>query len=215
MLTPVVRRDAPLRVSVVSAQKLTRAGVMQLLKTDPKRVCVVEVDPERHVDTCDVTVYDLADLISASGIELVRLMARKVPVVGLARPGRPDLTQDALTIGLATTVSMNVTAQGLVDAVEEAAWCHRPDEVARTGAHREAIRASACLSRREMEILELIVGGLTNKEIAARLWLSMNSVKTYIRGAYRKIGVTRRPEAVLWGCHHGLMETGVEARPGG
>jgi DNA-binding NarL/FixJ family response regulator len=183
VVTTALARNHPLRVSVLSAQRLTRAGVMQLLSTDPHRVCVVEVGPEPHATACDVTVYDLADLIGASGNELARLMARKVPIVGIVQPGRPDLTQAALAIGVATTVSMNVKARALVDAVEAAASNRCSDDVAKPGAHREAVRASACMSHREMEILELIVSGLTNKEIAATLWLSINSVKTHIRTA--------------------------------
>ena len=55
-----------------------------------------------------------------------------------------------------------------------------------------------------MSVLELVGAGLTNRDIAERLYLSINSVKTYIRTAYRKIGVSRRAEAVLWAVHHDL-----------
>ncbi len=50
----------------------------------------------------------------------------------------------------------------------------------------------------------LITQGLSNQEIADRSYLSINSVKTYIRTAYRKIGVTRRSQAVVWGMKHGF-----------
>ena len=60
------------------------------------------------------------------------------------------------------------------------------------------------LSPREEEILAFIAQGLTNAEIARNLYLSINSVKTYVRTAYRKIGVTRRSQAVAWGIQHGL-----------
>ena len=48
-------------------------------------------------------------------------------------------------------------------------------------------------------MLALITQGLSNQEIADRTYLSINSVKTYIRTAYRKIGVTRRSQAVALG----------------
>jgi DNA-binding CsgD family transcriptional regulator len=60
------------------------------------------------------------------------------------------------------------------------------------------------LTPREAEIVGLIVSGLSNREIGERLQLSINSVKTYIRTAYRKIGVERRAQAVLWGIQHGF-----------
>ena len=63
---------------------------------------------------------------------------------------------------------------------------------------------STGLTAREAEIIALITQGLSNQEIAERSYLSINSVKTYIRTAYRKIGVERRAQAVLWGIKHGF-----------
>ena len=60
------------------------------------------------------------------------------------------------------------------------------------------------LTAREAEIIALITQGLTNQEIAERSYLSINSVKTYIRTAYRKMGVASRSQAVLWGVRHGF-----------
>ena len=60
------------------------------------------------------------------------------------------------------------------------------------------------LTPREGEIIGLIVSGLSNREISESLQLSINSVKTYIRSAYRKMGVERRTQAVLWGLDNGL-----------
>nr|WP_227464364.1 LuxR C-terminal-related transcriptional regulator [Nocardioides lijunqiniae] len=60
------------------------------------------------------------------------------------------------------------------------------------------------MSSRETEILSLIVRGLSNQEIADAAYLSINSVKTYIRTAYKKMGVTRRSQAVVWAMQHGF-----------
>ncbi len=54
------------------------------------------------------------------------------------------------------------------------------------------------LSPRESTVLHLVSHGLTNQEIADRLELSINSVKTYLRCAYGKIGVERRSQAIVW-----------------
>ena len=58
----------------------------------------------------------------------------------------------------------------------------------------------------------LITSGATNAEIAAQLFVSINSVKSYIRSAYRKMGVTSRAKAVLWGVEHGMLHDGVPLR---
>jgi DNA-binding CsgD family transcriptional regulator len=63
-------------------------------------------------------------------------------------------------------------------------------------------RPSPALSEREEQVLALIAQGLTNQEIADRVYVSINSVKTYIRSAYRKIGVSSRSQAVAWGLRH-------------
>ena len=60
------------------------------------------------------------------------------------------------------------------------------------------------LTAREAEIIALITQGLSNQEIAERSYLSINSVKTYIRTAYRKMGVTSRSAGGRWGIRHGF-----------
>ncbi|MGC4111722.1 MAG: helix-turn-helix transcriptional regulator [Nocardioides sp.] len=57
------------------------------------------------------------------------------------------------------------------------------------------------LAPREREVLGLIAEGLTNEQIAERLFLSINTLKSIIRGAYRKTGVKSRTQAVLWYEH--------------
>jgi LuxR family maltose regulon positive regulatory protein len=52
------------------------------------------------------------------------------------------------------------------------------------------------LSEREIQVLQLIAEGLTNQEIASRLYLSLNTVKTHARNIYGKLGVRSRTQAV-------------------
>jgi DNA-binding NarL/FixJ family response regulator len=63
---------------------------------------------------------------------------------------------------------------------------------------------SAGLSQREAEIIALITRGLSNEEIAKALYLSINTVKSYIRTAYRKMGVTSRSRAILCAMDRGF-----------
>lgn len=61
------------------------------------------------------------------------------------------------------------------------------------------------MTDREAEILKLIASGYSNQEIAGTLYLSPNTVKSYIRSLYAKIGVSTRVYAVLWAADHGYM----------
>ena len=58
--------------------------------------------------------------------------------------------------------------------------------------------ASLSLSEREVEVLYLIAAGLSTAEVAASLFLSVNSVKTHTQHLFRKLGVTTRLQAAVW-----------------
>lgn len=64
---------------------------------------------------------------------------------------------------------------------------------------------STTLSRREQEILALLADGLVNKQIAARLGISTNTVKTHLELLFEKLGVATRAEAVATGVRRGLL----------
>ena len=62
----------------------------------------------------------------------------------------------------------------------------------------------SALTQRERVVLGEIGENITLEEIAARLWVTRNTVKTQLRSAYRKIGVSTRAEAVAWARAHGI-----------
>ena len=64
---------------------------------------------------------------------------------------------------------------------------------------------NSTLSRREQEILALLADGLVNKQIAARLGISTNTVKTHLELLFEKLSVTTRAEAVATGVKRGLL----------
>ena len=69
------------------------------------------------------------------------------------------------------------------------------------------------LTAREAEVIALITQGYSNSDIAAMASLSINSVKSYIRSSYRKMGVASRTNAVLWGLDHGMSPDRMRVRP--
>jgi DNA-binding NarL/FixJ family response regulator len=72
----------------------------------------------------------------------------------------------------------------------------------------------AGLSRREVDVLVLVAQGMTNSDIAAETYLSPNTVKSYLRNAYRKIGATNRVEAVIWIVEHLASDLAQDAAQG-
>jgi NarL family two-component system response regulator LiaR len=79
------------------------------------------------------------------------------------------------------------------------------DQESSAGAAGDWPGRSAGLSPREAEILALIARGLSNQEIADRAHITLNTVKSYIRATYQKIGVERRTQAVLWATANGFV----------
>jgi DNA-binding CsgD family transcriptional regulator len=59
----------------------------------------------------------------------------------------------------------------------------------------------------------MIATGMSNREIADRSYLSINTVKSYIRSAYRKVGAERRSQAVLWALEHGFTAIPATSAP--
>src|SRR6185312_9481894 len=120
-----------------------------------------------------------------------------------------ELVQDSLEAGVAGYLSKGLEAAELVDAIER---IHAGERVLPIGGGTVSPKPESAwpgkehgLTVREAEIIALITQGLSNQEIADRSYLSINSVKTYIRTAYRKMGVERRSQAVLWGVQHGFQ----------
>jgi DNA-binding CsgD family transcriptional regulator len=68
---------------------------------------------------------------------------------------------------------------------------------------------TSVLAPREEEVVSLVAAGLTNHDIAARMFVTDNTLKSYIRSAYRKMGVSTRSQAVGWAFSHGLVPVDV------
>ena len=69
----------------------------------------------------------------------------------------------------------------------------------------EQRRDALGITRRELEILELVAQGMSNREIAGTLFVSENTVKTHCSRAFDKLGAKRRTQAVQRGKEHGLL----------
>ena len=70
---------------------------------------------------------------------------------------------------------------------------------------REDVVNETVLTNREREILALLADGLANKQIAARLGISANTVKTHVELLFEKLGVSSRAEAVATGVRRGML----------
>jgi NarL family two-component system response regulator LiaR len=197
-----------LRLAIVDDYAVVIAGVASFL--DAERIDVVETGASMPVLTdVDIVLYDTFGQVQGTGIDLedfVRDSGARVVVYSWNL--QPEMIQEAVAGGARGYLSTVLTGPEVVEALERVM---KGEIVIVTGDHETSVGSAGDwpgrdhgLSPREAEILALITQGLTNQQIADRVYLSINSVKTYIRSAYRKIHVERRSQAVLWGVGHGF-----------
>ena len=203
------------RLAIITAQDVVRYGLTAMLAEHPGRVRIVEVDSSAPTPgEVDVYLYDVLGLNERDGLDLERLI-KVGNVVALTRVLRPDLAARAVAHGAVDRVSMSANSRELLEAIVDAATRPTdpvPDEASR--APDEVWRGqSSGLTAQEDRVLALITAGLSNKEIADALYLSINSVKSHIRNAYQKIGVSRRSQAVSWCIEHGYDPAGTGVHP--
>lgn len=196
----------PLRVAVVSRNDVIRSGLAQLLDASNDRTAVVHTAAhDGQLGGADVVVYDLSGSAPlAENDDLSHLVAMRTPIVAVQPYPRSDLGEDARVWGVAELLGLDVTAAELVAAIERAASGRSAELEERRETYRTELQARVALTDREMDVLEEIASGRTNEEIAQSLYLSINSVKSYIRAAYAKIGAASRSQAVLWAIENGL-----------
>ncbi len=161
--------------------------------------------PDTHEEP-DVVLYDVIALLDGDGADLVHWVTRTdATVVALTRPLRPDLGSQALERGADAVLPLSATASEIRAMVGNAlAGTLAEQNGAASDLHHRRLGAAVGLSPRELDVLREVVNGLSNHEIADLFHLSINSVKTYIRSAYRKVGVTTRSQAVSWCVLHGF-----------
>jgi DNA-binding NarL/FixJ family response regulator len=205
-----VATSPPIRVAVVNDYEIVVAGVAAMLAQHPDRVRVVELDSGLPVmSDVDVILYDTFGQVQGDGVDLEDLVnGSDAKVVIFSWNIQPELVERAIARGAHGYLSKQMSAEEIVSAVEAV---HAGNVVTPAASEADPEDASGQwpgrergLTAREAEVLALITQGLSNQEIAERSYLSINSVKTYIRTAYRKIGVTRRAQAVAWGMRNGF-----------
>ncbi|MBF4161380.1 helix-turn-helix transcriptional regulator [Nocardioides acrostichi] len=220
----MTRNDSPLIATIVDDNDLAVAGLNCLLESYDSRVHLVDVRTAlAHPEDVDVVLYEPMEQ-SAFSASMLRDLQNAAGAQAIVFSWAPS---DQLPSNANPYLSKSMTAAQLVVALEDlkagrgvpAPPKHtlaQPVQVVEPPAPIRTPQApvGSRLTPRELEILTLITRGLTNGEIGEELGLSINSIKTYIRQAYRKIDVERRTQAVAWGMANGLMPAVDEAAAG-
>ncbi len=210
-----------LRLALVNDYEVVVRGLAHMLE-EFEDLEVVELDSNTDVaQFVDVALYDTMAQSQGDGSDVATLVANPEVRHVIVYSWNLDhaLQRRTLDAGVSGYVSKGLSASELAAAIREVASGQVLE--APTGPHDDEIDGPEegdwpgrehGLTARESEVLALITQGKSNQEIAELSHLSINSVKTYIRHAYRKIGVDSRSKAVLWGIDHGFRPDTVRIR---
>jgi DNA-binding NarL/FixJ family response regulator len=203
---------APITIALVNDYDIVVMGMAHIVEQYRDRVTIAELDANEDVsDTVDIVLYDSFAQPESDHDEISVLVRnpRAHHVVMYTWNFHPDLIEDARTRGVHGYLSKALPARNLVAALEAIhagqIVITEPPARARSVSGLNWPGRNEGLTDRESEILALITQGKSNAEVAVLTFLSPNTVKSYIRTIYRKIGVASRTQAVLWGVRHGFM----------
>lgn len=201
----------PVRLAIIDDFDVIVRGTAGILEPHGDLVELVELDTDGNLSAeVDVALIDCFGQAEANAgiVGEVAADPKVGRVVVYTWNFAPALVEAAFAAGATSYLSKGLPGEELAKAlvatrsgervVADAGAVGRP-EVGRAWPGRDL-----GLTEREAEVLAHITQGRRTREIADALYLSVNSIKTHTQHLYRKIGVTSRTEAALWGIDHGF-----------
>lgn len=194
----VSERTSPLRLALVNDYEIIVRGLHAMLAPFSDRVVVVEHEIESiPTSDVDIALFDTfagrRDAIGRAADMVDHGNARFV--VLYTWDASAEFLEAARENGVAAVVLKSTTGVELVEALERVAG---GEQIGLDHATRSpgADRADP-LSMREREVLAMLALGASNAEIATELFLSVDTVKTYVRRVFQKLGVHNRTQAAI------------------
>lgn len=188
----------PIAVALVNDYEIIVQGLAAMLSPFSERVRVVEMnvgDEPQH--RADVALFDTF-AGRRYAIDRARDMVREGRVDHVLLytwDAAPEFLALAADAGVSGVALKSQEGSALVDVIERVA---NGERIGLENVHRgRHARAPDALSAREQEVLALIALGMSNVEIGNELFLSVDTVKTYVRRLYAKLGVRNRAQAAL------------------
>ncbi|HMO56480.1 MAG TPA: response regulator transcription factor [Roseiflexaceae bacterium] len=224
---------SPSSIVLVHAHTLFREGLRHhLAATSEFQITGEASNGQQAIQIVDAVDPDMVlmevDLPGVNGLEVARALKRSHPHIGIVLF---SATMDGLEVvkairaGVAAYIPRNVTPDLLLQALKQVRRgdypindlvLSLPDVAAQViGAFRqlavdeETQNVYSPLSPRELEVLELIAAGHTNKEIAASLDISNQTVKNHVSSILRKLAVNDRTQAVVYAMRRGWIKVTV------
>lgn len=207
-------------VFLVDDHAILRAGIASLINSEPDMECVGQAADGREAlegianHAAQVALVDL-EMPRCDGLKTIELLSKTSPeVFAIALTMHQERThvQAALMAGAAAFVAKHVADRELLQTIRRVVAgssfvCVVGDGAPTEGLQRpQAKKLSESLSKRELQVLELLVLGNTNREIALLLNIGVKSVETYRSRINQKTGLKTRAELVQHAIETGLLQ---------
>ncbi|MBR7672901.1 response regulator [Streptomyces daliensis] len=214
------QHQLPIRVFLLDDHEVVRRGLRDMLSAEPDLEVVGDASDARqalvrapalrpHVAVLDIRLGGMDEGSDQEGIEVCRELRARMPDLAclmLTSFDDDEALFDAIMAGAAGYVLKQIKGSDLVSAIRTVASGKSMLDPGATARVMERLRAPhsrpgppglAHLSPRERQVLELIGEGLTNRQIAERLFLAEKTVKNRISSLLAKLGVGRRVQAAV------------------
>jgi len=206
-----------IRVLVVDDHAMVRRGLATFLKVfDDLELAGEAADGQAAIQLCvqlqpDVVLMDMVmpDMDGAAATRLIRRQSESIQVLALTSFKEENLVQSALQAGAIGYLLKDVSADELAQAIRAA---HAGRATLSPEAAQALVRAASQaplpgldLTERELAVLALMVEGLNNTQIAARLGVSPSTIKSHVSNILSKLCVASRTEAVTLALRNHLV----------
>ena len=204
--------DAPLRILLADDHELFRAGLASLLRlrADVEEVgelgTLAELDARVSAFRPDILLLDLQ--LERSALTDISRLAATTQVVVVTASERQEDVLAAVREGARGVVSKSDPVETLLDAIRAVAdghvWLPPALQARLVGELRNP--SAELLTAREREIVRFVASGLRNSEVAAKLFISVVTVKTHLSNIFQKLGIRDRTDLVLYAARTGLID---------
>ncbi len=209
----------PITLLVADDHEVVRSGLASMLNGSDIKIIAEATTSKQAVDQTvkhkpDVVLLDirLSDDDGLEALEKIQKRSPDTPVIMISAYDNPTYVARASVLGARDYVVKGCTRQELISAIQRAAKGQELDDSSllkrvslAMGRERPKGEENSPLTNREHQVLRHIALGLSNKEIARSLGISVETVKEHVQNLMRKLDVSDRTEAAVWAVRRGLV----------
>jgi DNA-binding NarL/FixJ family response regulator len=203
--------DEKIRIAIADDHALFRQGLKSLLALEDTVAVVAETDrlddvcPMVERQACDILLLDLQ--MDRNALAEINTIAGKVPVVVVTATERAPDALSAIRSGARAVVFKRFAVESLMDAVRSAVrgevWLPPTVQSLLASGLRQDERNP--LTPREREIVRHVALGLRNAEVASKLFIGEQTVKTHLSNIFQKLGIRDRVELARYAIQVGII----------